>query len=109
MRYVVVDLQGNQRGSFDSRSELVSELREGLLADPASLRSLYVLTEDASGQEIAPAERGDEVLAGAVHSLALVAVAMEGWVGAGSATTQILRTERSAVGVVDTRPPTVLA
>lgn len=67
MRYVVLDLKGNQRESFDSREELIAELREGLRDDPVILRSLYVLAYDAEGRELGSARRADEVLAEAVR------------------------------------------
>lgn len=72
MRFVVVDLRGNQRAFFDSRAELVEELREGLLADPRALVSLYVVPQDASGNNVGPVQRADEVLSGATRSLSLV-------------------------------------
>src|SRR4051794_36790824 len=71
MRYVVVDLAGNQRESFDSRAELVEELQEVLRASPRSLRSLYVLTYD-EGREIGGAQRADELLAGVTRSRSLI-------------------------------------
>lgn len=75
MRYLVSDLSGNHRGSFDSLSELIEELAEGALDDPATLRSLYVYTYDDAGCQVGPAERGDEVLdaAALTHSRATTA------------------------------------
>ncbi len=66
MRYVVVDLQGNQREQFDSQDELVSELREVVLDDPQALRSLHVLEYDETGSS-KNVGRADEVLARAVR------------------------------------------
>ena len=70
MRYVVLDLQGNQRESFDSREELVAELQAGLPADPGSLRALYVVSYDEDGQEVGRPQRADEVLVAAVSGRA---------------------------------------
>jgi hypothetical protein len=67
MRYVVIDLQGNQRESFDSRDELVGELREIRTEDPNALELLYVLTRDDDGREAEPARRADEILVQAVE------------------------------------------
>lgn len=61
MRYVVIDLQGNQRESFDSRDELFEELRE-MSEDPRMLEALYVLTHADDGSEVKPALRADEML-----------------------------------------------
>jgi len=66
MRYVVVDLQGNQRERFGSHEELVSELREVVLDDPQAVRSLHVLEYDESGAS-KTVGRADEVLARAVR------------------------------------------
>ena len=68
MRYMVVDLKGNQRGSFDSRAELEDELREGAEDDPSALAALYVLAYDDEGNEVTPAERADAFLAGSGQS-----------------------------------------
>jgi hypothetical protein len=68
MRYVVTDLAGNQRASFESSAELFAELREGGADDPTMLESLYVLVYDDDGNELASARRADELLAGATLS-----------------------------------------
>ncbi|HWD85160.1 MAG TPA: hypothetical protein VG321_05370 [Solirubrobacteraceae bacterium] len=66
MRYVVIDLEGNQRESFESVEELLSELRDIVLsAGPATLAELYVLEHDDAGHEAGPTRRADEILAGA--------------------------------------------
>jgi hypothetical protein len=62
MRYVVLDLRGNQRESFDSQEELVAELQDGLSVDPGSLRALYVVAYEDDGREVST-RRADEVLA----------------------------------------------
>jgi hypothetical protein len=61
MRYVVLDLRGNQRESFDSQEELVAELQDGLSVDPDSLRALYVVAYEDDGREVGT-RRADEVL-----------------------------------------------
>jgi hypothetical protein len=110
MRYVVVDLAGNQRESFDSQAELVEELREGLLAMPVSLRSLYVLTYDDDGREVAPTQRGDELLAGALRSRILVVDAQSTELRTSTeATTPILRKARPVAGAVGRRSQGALA
>jgi hypothetical protein len=65
MRHVVLDLQGNQRESFDSQEELVIELQEGLREDAGLLRALYVLTYDEDGNQVGGSRRADEVLVAA--------------------------------------------
>jgi hypothetical protein len=62
MRYVVVDLQGNQRAQSDSNAELISELREVVRDDPEALRALDILEygDDGTGRHIG---RADQVLA----------------------------------------------
>lgn len=62
MRYVVVDLQGNQRESFDSHAQLVAELADVVREDASAVRSLYVLEYDGDGAH-GSSRRADEVLA----------------------------------------------
>jgi len=66
MRHVVIDLAGNQRGSFESRRELLDELREAAANDPAALEQFHVLVYDDEGNQVVPARRADEVLAPAI-------------------------------------------
>jgi hypothetical protein len=69
MRYVLLDLHGNQRESFDSREELVAELQEALRAEPRSLKALYVVSYDDDGHEVGRAQRADEVVLASRRSL----------------------------------------
>jgi hypothetical protein len=107
MRYVVVDLAGNQRESFVSWAELVEELKEGLRSMPTSLRSLYVLTYDDEGQRIGSAQRGDELLTGARRRTFVFdgqsAASGPGTLLSTAATTPILERARPVAGSVGRR------
>jgi hypothetical protein len=66
MRYVVIDLSGNQRATFESRAELIDELREGADDDPEALSGIYVTACDDEGRETMAPVRADAMLAGAI-------------------------------------------
>jgi hypothetical protein len=63
MEYVLIDLEGGQHGTFDSRDELIADLERTSRASADLLRSLYVLTYDDDGTEIGEEARADEFLA----------------------------------------------
>lgn len=92
MRYVLIDLRGNQRGSYDSQDKLLEDLQDGLRDDLETLRSLYVLTYDDEGHEVDTARRGDEALLLAVRGRL-----------ATSATTPATNASWPVAGAVDTR------
>lgn len=63
MRYLVIDAEGNQRGSFDSVEDLVDELNEGAEEDAASIRAMHVVAYQ-DGSPVGPSTPAEQVLRG---------------------------------------------